>query len=270
MDFTQSDELLEIRRVAREFAEKFSKFRNLHVDGIMTHFASADDMQSDLTNEQMRRFADAVSIFHEKGFRPRVLDMANSPGAVGHPDSHANMVRIGGILYGLGDDVLPSGIDRPELKPVMSLRSKIAFLKTMPAGSGIGYGQTFTTSRKSLIASVPIGYYDGYRRCFSNRSTVLVKDQLVPVVGRISMDWITIDVTDVGNVEKGDDVVLIGSTATKAIKAEELAQICDTISYEITCGIGKRVPRVAQPFRCTQRVIIRLEKILWTALHKSV
>lgn len=229
---------------ASEFAEKFSKFRNLHVDGIMTHFASADHMRSDLTNEQMRRFADVVSIFHEKGLRPRVLDMANSPGAVGHRDSHANMVRIGGILYGLGDDVLPSGIERPELRPVMSLRSKIAFLKTMPAGSGIGYGQTFTTSRESLIASVPIGYYDGYRRCLSNRSQALVKGHLVPIVGRISMDWMTIDVTDVRNAEKGDDVVLIGSSENNAVKAEDLARICETISYEITCGIGKRVPRV--------------------------
>jgi len=229
---------------AGEFAARFAKFRNLHVDGIMTHFASADDMQSELTSEQMRRFADAVSIFHEKGFRPLVLDMANSPGAVAHPDSHATMIRVGGMLYGLGDDVLPSGIDRPELRPVMSLRSTIAFLKTMPAGSGIGYGQTFTTSRESVIASVPIGYYDGYRRCLSNKAHVLVKGQRVPLVGRISMDWITIDVTDVKDVAKGDEVLLMGSSENTVIKAEELARICDTISYEITCGIGKRVPRV--------------------------
>jgi len=229
---------------AGEFAARFAKFRNLHVDGIMTHFASADDMQSELTSEQMRRFADAVSIFHEKGFRPLVLDMANSPGAVAHPDSHATMIRVGGMLYGLGDDVLPSGIDRPELRPVMSLRSTIAFLKTMPAGSGIGYGQTFTTSRESVIASVPIGYYDGYRRCLSNKAHVLVKGQRVPLVGRISMDWITIDVTDVKDVEKCDEVLLMGSSENTVIKAEELARICDTISYEITCGIGKRVPRV--------------------------
>ena len=229
---------------AGEFAARFAKFRNLHVDGIMTHFASADDMQSELTSEQMRRFADAVSIFHEKGFRPLVLDMANSPGAVAHPDSHATMIRVGGMLYGLGDDVLPSGIDRPELRPVMSLRSTIAFLKTMPAGRGIGYGQTFTTSRESVIASVPIGYYDGYRRCLSNKAHVLVKGQRVPLVGRISMDWITIDVTDVKDVAKGDEVLLMGSSENTVIKAEELARICDTISYEITCGIGKRVPRV--------------------------
>jgi alanine racemase len=229
---------------ASEFAEKFSNFRNLNVDGIMTHFASADDMQSDLTNEQMRRFANVVSIFHEKGFRPRVLDMANSPGAIGHPDSHATMIRAGGLLYGLGDDVLPSGIERPELRPVMSLRSKIAFLKTVPAGSGIGYGQTFTTSRESLIASVPIGYYDGYRRCLSNKARVLVKGRRVPLVGRISMDWITIDVTDVEDVKKGDEVVLIGSSENNDVKAAELARICDTISYEITCGISKRVPRI--------------------------
>jgi len=231
-------------RDVAEWAEELRRFENLHVEGLMTHFASADDLTDEFTNTQMLRFAEAVSIFHEKGFRPTILDMANSPGAVGHGDSRATMVRIGGILYGLGDDVLPKGIEKPKLDPVMSLHSRIAFLKNVPAGESIGYGRTFTTERESVIATVPIGYHDGFRRALSNRGSAIVNGELVPVIGRVSMDWITIDVTDQSDVAADDDVVLIGSRGNSQITAEEIARKCDTISYEITCGISSRVPRV--------------------------
>ena len=183
-------------RDVSEWAEEFRRFENLHVEGLMTHFAAADSLEDEYTNVQMRRFADAVSAFHEKGFRPTILDMANSPGSVAHSDSRATMVRIGGILYGLGDDVLPKGVERPDLRPVMSLHTKIAFLKNVPAGESIGYGRTFITTRESLIATLPIGYHDGLRRSLSNVGRVLVNGQYAPIVGRISMDWTTVDVTD--------------------------------------------------------------------------
>ncbi len=227
-----------------EWAELFAGFRNLHVEGLMTHFAAADELSDELTPLQIRRFAEAVSTFHSKGFRPEILDMANSPGAVAFSDSRATMVRVGGILYGLYDDVLPKGIKRPELEPVLSLHSKISLLKKVPKGESIGYGRTFTTARDSVIASVPIGYHDGYRRMLSNRAQVLVNGGFAPVVGRISMDWMTLDVTDIPNAGVGDEVILIGRQGLNSISSEELGALCDTISYEITCGISGRVPRI--------------------------
>jgi len=229
------------------FARELKRFTNLNVEGLMTHFASADDPENDFTNEQMRRFAEVVSIFHENGFRPSIIDMANSPGAVAFTDSRASLVRIGGILYGLGDDVLPRGFERPELKPVMSLTTRIAFLKTIGKGESVGYGQTFIATRDSVIATIPIGYHDGLRRSLSNKGRVLVGGEFAPIVGRISMDWTTIDVTDRPKVELGDEVVIIGPQGNNRRTAEIMAAECDTISYAITCGIGSRVPRV---FKC--------------------
>lgn len=231
-------------RDVAEWAGEFKRFENLKVDGLMTHFAAADDLDDDFTNEQMRRFADVVKTFHDNGFRPTVIDMANSPGTVAHSDSHATLVRVGGILYGLGDDVLPKGIDRPELKPVMSLTTKIAFLKTINEGDTVGYGRTFSAPRDSVIGTIPIGYHDGLRRALSNKGRVIVNGQLASIVGRVSMDWTTIDITDIEGSKVGDRVTIIGEGDGNRILAESIAAACDTISYEITCGISERVPRI--------------------------
>ena len=227
-----------------QFSAKLKAFKNLRIDGLMTHFAAADDLkQNDFTELQIKRFYDAVDVFRNDGFDPTFVDLANSPGAVAHPKSRGNMVRLGGILYGLGDDILPTGVAKPELKPVLSLRSKIADLKLIPKGETLGYARTFTTERDSVIATIPIGYQDGYRRGLSNLARVIVDGSFAPVVGRVSMDWTLTDVTDIPSVKIGDDVILIGKQNGKEIKTEELAGILNTISYEITCGIGRRVPR---------------------------
>jgi alanine racemase len=211
----------------------------------MTHFASADDLAANgFTDLQISRFYDAVTIFERAGFSPTYLDLANSPGAIAHPNSRGNMVRLGGILYGLGDDILPKNIEKPQLKPVLSLRSRVSNLKNVPKGESLGYGRTFATGRDSLIAAVPIGYHDGYPRPLSNRSRVIVNGVYAPVVGTISMDWTLVDVTDVPNVRIGDEVILIGESGNCRIAAEDLAGILGTISYEITCGINRRVPRI--------------------------
>jgi alanine racemase len=226
------------------FIASLGTFKNLHVEGLMTHFASANDTSEDIfTNTQIDRFHDAVKKFELAGYKPNVVDLANSPGAVGHPRSRAQMVRLGGILYGLGGDVLAPDRPKPDLKPVMSLHSVVADIKHVPQGETLGYGRSFTTERDSTIALVPIGYHDGYRRGLSNRSRVIVNGQFAPVVGRISMDWTIVNVTDVSDVKIGDRVTLIGQKGNKEIKAEELASLLDTISYEITCGISSRVPR---------------------------
>lgn len=227
------------------FAKNLKTFENIEVEGLMTHFAVADKLaENEFTNHQIKLFADAVEIFHAHGFRPKYLDMANSPGAVAHPFSRAKMVRIGGILYGLGGDVLPAEIEKPELKPVMALRSRIALIKRVSSGETIGYGRIFTAKRESLIATIPIGYHDGVSRSLSNKGHVIVNGQFAPIVGRISMDWTTVDVTDVPDTEVGDVVTFIGADGESAILAEEIAASLDTISYEVTCSIDKRVRRI--------------------------
>ena len=157
------------------------------------------------------------------------------------------MVRPGGVLYGLWKDVLPPSISETGLRPVMSVYSRISLLKWIPAGETIGYGCTFEASRKSLIATLPIGYHDGFMRGLSNRAHVIVRGMYVPVVGRVSMDLTLIDVTNVLDVRLGDQVTLLGtdqSNSTVRVSAEDLARIAGTLSYEVTCGISKRVPRV--------------------------
>lgn len=228
-----------------DFAEAFRGFQNLELEGLMTHFASAEDLtQKEFTETQIERFNDSVALFAEKGMRPWISDLANSPGAVAHPKSRGNLVRPGGVLYGLCDDVLPQTIPLPELKPVMSLYSAIALIKPVKKGSSLGYGRTFVTRRDSVIGTIPIGYQDGYMRGFSNKAEVIVNGRRAPVVGRVSMDWTIVDLTDVPDAKKGTPVTLMGSDGSEEVTASELGSLADTISYEITCGVSRRVRRV--------------------------
>ena len=228
----------------KAFVEHFKQFTNLNVQGIMTHFAAADDLeQNEFTELQIKRFNNSVEIFEQNGFAPEYKDMANSPGTILQAGSIGNMVRLGGILYGLGDDVLPSKAKKPLLKPILSLHSKISHLKYVPANESIGYGRTFITKRESVIASIPIGYQDGFNRRLSNRGCVIINNNFAPIVGRISMDWTILDVTDIPKVKINDEVILIGQQHGKKISAADIAAKLDTISYEVTCSISRRVPR---------------------------
>lgn len=231
-----------------EFVSALSQFRNVRIDGLMTHLAAADDNSCEpLTLDQIQRFDDAVVVLREHGYRPTHLHLANSAGIYAHRESWGNMVRPGGVLYGLWRDVLPPSIAEPPFGPVMSLHSRIILLKWVPAGETIGYGCTFEASRRSLIATLPIGYHDGYMRALSNRSHVIVRGVYAPAVGRVSMDLTLIDVTDVPGIELHDEVTLLGTGGRNPklrIPAEELARITGTLSYEVTCGVGERVPRV--------------------------
>ena len=227
-----------------EFAEKLKSYSNLRVDGLMTHFAAADDAAfNDFTEEQIRRFDKAVEIFYAKGFRPTVCDLANSPGTLAHKNAWKNLVRIGGALYGIGKDIFPASKTVENLLPVMSLKSKITLLKSVPKGETLGYSCTFRTERDSMIATVPIGYNDGLRRHLSNKGKAIVNGEFASIVGRVSMDMTILDATDIPNVKLFDEVLFIGSQSGKGISAEDLAAKSETISYEITCGISKRVPR---------------------------
>ncbi len=229
----------------RQFCEALSRFQSIRVDGLMTHLASADDPdQDDFTKRQLERFQEAVDLFRERGFAPSYIHAANSAGTFAFPQARGNIVRPGGTLYGFRRDVLPPQIDAGELVPVMSLRSRIMLLKKVGAGERLGYGCTFQTTRESLIATIPIGYDDGYRRSLSNRGRVIVGGTFSPVVGRVSMDLILIDVTDVPGVSLHDQVTLLGRDGDLSITAEEVGKLAGTISYEITCGISSRVPRI--------------------------
>jgi alanine racemase len=231
-----------------EFVTALESFRHVRIDGLMSHLAAADDVTCQpLTLDQIRRFEEAVTLFREHGYRPTHLHLANSAGIYGHRESWGNMVRPGGVLYGLWRDVLPLSTSKAELLAVMSLHSRISLLKWVPSGETIGYGCTFEASRRSLIATLPIGYHDGYLRGLSNRAHVIVRGMYAPVVGRVSMDLTLVDVTNVPDVEIDDQVTLLGSDRRKAelkIPAEELARISGTLSYEVTCGVSERVPRV--------------------------
>jgi len=231
-----------------EFVAALSQFHNVRIDGVMTHLAAADDTSCQpLTRDQIERFDNAVLVFRDHGYRPTHLHLANSAGVYGYRESWGNLVRPGGVLYGLWRDVLGLATPSPGLLPVMSLHSRICLLKWVPPGETIGYGCTFEASRRSLIATVPVGYHDGYMRGLSNRAHVIVRGMYVPVVGRVSMDLTLIDVTDVDGVEVDDQVTLLGLNRENAelkITAEDLARIVGTLSYEVTCGVSERVPRV--------------------------
>ena len=251
-----------------EFVEALKRFKHIRVAGLMTHLAAADDRScATLTADQIQRFENAVELFRERGYPPTYRHLANSAGTFDQPSARGNMVRPGGVLYGLWRDILapvrtasgpgsPSGqpawgggCDRliAGLKAVMSVRSRIALLKWVPEGETIGYGCTYQTSRKTLVATLPIGYNDGYLRGLSNRGRVIVRGTYASVVGRISMDLTLIDVTNVAGVQLGDVVTLLGrdqDVHDLAVSAEDIARTAGTLSYEVTCGISHRVPRI--------------------------
>ena len=227
-----------------EFVDALLPFDHVRIDGVMTHFAAADDPDRDcFTNDQVARFKEAVNAFRVRGYSPTYEDMANSAATFAHPSTWGNMVRPGGVLYGLWRDILSPATEQPDFRPVMSLRSQVSLLKHVHKGETLGYGCTYEASREMLVATLPIGYNDGYMRALSNRGRVIVRGRLAPVVGRISMDLTLIDVTDVPGVALGDRVTLLGEDGKLAVLAEDVANTAGTLSYEITCRISERVPR---------------------------
>ena len=206
-------------------AEKIRATPRLRVDAIYTHFANADDANDPLTAKQIENFD---RMRRELGFDAPLHHLANSPATMRHLVRPGDYARCGIILY--------------TLEPVMRWRTEIVRLKTLPPGHGIGYGTTFHTQRASRIATLPVGYADGYDRLLSNNADVLVCGRRAPVVGRVSMDLVTVDVTDV-NAAVGDEVVLLGRQGDEFVSADELARRTNTISYEVFCRVSARVPR---------------------------
>jgi alanine racemase len=215
---------------------------DIDIQGLMTHFADADLRDKEFASKQMDRFGALVRRLSEKGIPVPLIHAANSAAVLDYQRALFTMVRPGLMLYGYSP--LEAGAARADLLPVLSLVTRIAYLKRVAAGISISYGRTFITKRDSLIATLPIGYADGFSRGLSNRGEVLIRGRRAPVVGRVCMDMCMADVTDIPGVSEGDDTVLIGSQSRERITAEEIAAKIGTIPYEVLCGISGRVPRI--------------------------
>ncbi len=214
----------------------------LHCEGVMTHLADTDGDATASTEQQLALFNEALDRIKRAGFRIPLVHAANSGGAVRFPQAQFSLVRPGIMLYGY--HTLPGTVAVPELQPVLSLHSRVAQLKIIPAGRTVSYNGTFIARRPTRIAVLPIGYADGLSRRLSNVGQVLIRGRRAPIVGLVCMDMVMVDVTSIPEVSVGDDVVLIGSQGRARITAADVATWAGTIPYEVLCGIGLRVPRL--------------------------
>jgi len=220
--------------------KKINQLSNLEVEGMFSHFAAADE-DEDYTRQQLASFQQVQKRLREAGIEIPLFHLANSAALINYPETHYQAVRMGLILYGLYPEPgLQSQID---LKPVMTWKARIAHVKELPPGKSISYGCTYTTSRPTKVATIPVGYHDGYPRGLSNQSEVLYQGKRYPVIGRVCMDQFMVDMTGT-EAEKGEVVTLLGKDRDSEITAGELAELMDTINYEIICRVGSRVPRI--------------------------
>ncbi|MCI9405611.1 MAG: alanine racemase [Oscillospiraceae bacterium] len=216
--------------------------------GIFTHFACADEANEDsdrFTLQQFHRYQQGVAALEQKGVRFSLHHCCNSAAAMRFPQMHLDMIRPGVILYGQNPSADCAGLW--DLLPAMELKTTVAMVKQVPAGAQVSYGRTYTAAGPRVLATVPIGYADGYRRTHSNNAYMLVHGQPAPVVGTVCMDQLMLDVTGIPNVQAGDEVVVFGRDQHGRLLIEELAQEEKSIHYEVMCLIGKRVPRVYLP-----------------------
>ncbi len=212
----------------------------LELEGVFTHFARADEEDPEPTRAQLAAFLKLIEALEGNEARPRLVHCSNSAASLAHPDAWFDLVRVGIAMYGLHPSsyrLLPTSV-----RPALSWMSSLALVKSLPPGRGVSYGHTYTTSREERIGTVPVGYADGYRRVAGNE--VLVHGQKVPVVGRVTMDQIMVQLDGVPEARVGNEVVLLGPQGQTAIPAEEIADRWGTINYEVTSGIAGRVPRV--------------------------
>ena len=232
VDETAIDEIFQI-----------SQLPGITIEGMFTHFAKADEIDKTHVAEQYRLFEQMIQQLEEKGLNIPIKHCSNSAAIMDLPHMNMDVVRAGIILYGL----LPSDEVRHEqmdLRPAMELKSKVIFVKELEAGRSISYGGTHVLTEKRKIATIPVGYGDGYPRQLSNRGYVFIRGQKAPICGRICMDQFMVDVTDIPDVQWGDDVTLIGRDGDRMITMEELGELSGRFNYEFACDIGERVPRV--------------------------
>ncbi|MDR0531772.1 MAG: alanine racemase [Oscillospiraceae bacterium] len=225
----------------REIAE-IAQLPSLHIEGVFTHFARADEADKTSATEQYRRFDAFLERLAAAGIQPPLRHCCNSAATM-EGDAHYDMVRFGISLYGLypSEEVQKENLP---LAPAMSWKTHVVHLKTVPPGTGISYGHTFLTSRETRVATLPVGYADGYPRALSNRGRVIIHGQYAPILGRVCMDQCMVDVTDIPGVAMEDEVILLGKSGPCAVTAEEIGALSASFNYETACRVGQRVPRV--------------------------
>ncbi|MBI5957160.1 MAG: alanine racemase [Chloroflexi bacterium] len=223
------------------FAQHLTSLPALRIEGIFSHFATADSTDKTYTRQQFQTFQDVLAALSAAGITIPLRHIANSAAALDLPEMHLDAVRTGIAMYGLfpSDEILPA----VSLQPALALKSHAARVRTLPAGSSISYGRTYITPRAMSVALIPVGYGDGYHRLNSNRGVVLINGQRAPIIGRVCMDQFVVDISHVGPVEVNAEVVLIGPQGAAQITAEEVARWAETINYEVTTSLLPRVPR---------------------------
>jgi alanine racemase len=236
--------------------EMLSACKHLSLEGVSTHFASAEVLDAEDAVRQMKCFEEGLAVLQGCGLRPLLVHMGNSAAMSARPETWKTMVRPGIALYGYSlaftRDGAPADVAPLPLRPVLSWKTRVLTVKDVAAGEAVGYMGTFVTKARSRIAVLPVGYADGYPRLLSNRARVIVRGEYAPVVGRVSMDLTIVDVSHIRDVAVGDEVILIGKSigkdadkgGGKSVDAVELARLCESVPYEILCGLSQRVPRV--------------------------
>ncbi|MFP4057167.1 MAG: alanine racemase [Candidatus Brocadiia bacterium] len=227
---------------ALELGARLADTPELRLEGIASHFAVADEEDAGPCREQAVRFAELVAAVRAMGLRPRWVHLANSAAILRIPDSHFNLARAGIMLYGMAGSPALDGA--APVRPVLSWHTRVVCLRGVPAGTPVGYGHTYRTPAATTLATLPVGYHDGYARAYSSNADVLLRGRRAPVVGRVSMDYITVDAGQIPDVEVGQVATLLGRDGEACIRAEELAERRGTIPYEVTCAIGQRVRRL--------------------------
>jgi alanine racemase len=229
---------------ALPFIQQAAALPGVRIEGLYTHFAVADLADKAYTRHQFQVFQTARDQLGAAGISIPVCHVANSAATLDLPEMHLDAVRVGIAMYGLrpSTEVTPA----VPLRPALSLKSRVARVRTLPAGSSISYGRTYITPRQMPVALIPVGYGDGYHRLLSNRGAVLISGRRAPIVGRVCMDQFVVDISQAGPVELGSEVVLIGTQGEGSISADEVAAWTETINYEVTTGLLPRVPRVYQ------------------------
>ena len=232
-----------VNEASIQMVREISRLPNIEIEGLFTHFASSDSADKTMAEEQYQSFCRLIRRLEEEGIEIKIKHCNNSAAIIDLPKNSLNLVRAGIALYGMypSDEVNKKTVP---LRPALSMKSHIIYLKEVDAGQGVSYGSTFVTTRKTLIATIPVGYGDGYPRNLSNKGCVLIRGKRAQILGRICMDQFMVDVTEIEGVCEGDEVTLIGRDSEEYITVEELAGICGGFHYELVCDLGKRVPRV--------------------------
>lgn len=232
-----------ITKESKKIIEQIAKLPGIEIKGCFSHFARMDEKDKTKANEQFAKFTKMVNALEKDGVDLGIRHISNSAGIMEAPEVQMDMVRNGICLYGLypSEEVQK---ERLPLKPAMELKAYVSYVKTLEPGVEIGYGGTYTTTKKTRVATIPVGYADGYSRCLSGKGSVLIHGKKAPILGRVCMDQFMVDVTDIDNVCVGDRVTLFGKDGDSCITIEEISAMAHSFNYEFVCDIGKRIPRV--------------------------